>query len=132
MLTQRWVEGNDKVKVLSAIGHQTLHRLFAIVESDDYADVQALFTDQMWNDPIEVLPVNDRLLRGKTSENGPSNYHRLMDKNVDKRANVSLGQNERLVRCRHESLKKAVLEEPMVRTTTNSKTDGSDSVSVRL
>ena len=68
----------------------------------------------MWNDPIEVLPVNDRLLRGKTSENGPSNYHRLMDKNVDKKANVSLGQNERLVRCRHESLKKAVLEEPMV------------------
>jgi len=37
-----------------------------------------------------------------------------MDKNVDKKANVSLGQNERLVRCRHESLKKAVLEEPMV------------------
>ena len=69
----RWVDGNDKVKALSAIGHQTLHRLFAIVESDDYADVQALFTDQMWNGPIEVLPVSD-----------------------DKRANVSLGQNERI------------------------------------
>ena len=29
--TQRWVEGNYKVKVISAIRHQTLHKLFAIV-----------------------------------------------------------------------------------------------------
>ena len=57
--TQRWVEGNDKVKVIRAIGHQPLHRIFAIVESDEYAEGQALFTDQMWNGPIEVLPVND-------------------------------------------------------------------------
>ena len=63
--TQRWVEGNDKVKVLSAIGHQTLHRLFAIVDADDYADVQALFTDQMWNGPVEVLPVNDMIAQRK-------------------------------------------------------------------
>ena len=63
--TQRWVEGNDEVKVISAIGHQTLHRLFAIVESDDYAQVQALFTDQMWNGPIEVLPVNDMIAQRK-------------------------------------------------------------------
>ena len=63
--TQRWVEGNDKVKVLSAIGHRTLHRLFAIVDADDYADVQALFTDQMWNGPIEVLPVNDMIAQRK-------------------------------------------------------------------
>ena len=72
--TQRWVERNDKVKVLSAIGHQTLHRLFAIVDADDYADVQALMTDHMWNGPVEVLPVNDMLLRGKALENGASNH----------------------------------------------------------
>ena len=48
--SQRWVEGNDKVKVLSATGHQTLHRLFAVVEAGEYADVQGLFTDQKWND----------------------------------------------------------------------------------
>ena len=63
--SQRWVEGNHKVKVLSATGHQTLHRLFAIVEADEYADVQALFTDQMWNGPIEVLPVNDMAAQRK-------------------------------------------------------------------
>ena len=53
------------MKVLSAIGHQTLPRLFAIVDADDYADVQALFTDQMWNGPIEVLPVNDMISERK-------------------------------------------------------------------
>ena len=63
--TQRWVEGNDNVKVLSAIGHQTLHRLFAIVESDDYDEVEALFRDQVWNGPIEVLPVNDMIAQRK-------------------------------------------------------------------
>ena len=63
--TQRWVEGNDKVKVVSAIGHQTLNRLSAIVEADDYADVQALVTDHMWNGPVEVLPVNDMIAQRK-------------------------------------------------------------------
>ena len=99
--TQRWVEGNDKVKVLSAIGHQTLHRLFAIVESDDYADVQALFTDQMWNDPIEVLPVNDRLLRGKTSENGPSNHLSPVPQNVPQILKVSCVHMKRIGTNRH-------------------------------
>ena len=41
---QRWVEGNDKVKVIGAYGYQTQHRYYAIVEADDYADVQALFS----------------------------------------------------------------------------------------
>ena len=36
-----------------------------MVESDDYADVQALFTDQMWNGHIEVLPVHDMIAQGK-------------------------------------------------------------------
>jgi len=35
------------------------------VDADDYADVQALFTDQMWNGPIEVLPVNDMIAQRK-------------------------------------------------------------------
>ena len=53
------------MKVLSAIGHQTPNRLFAIVEADDYADVQALVTDHMWNGPVEVLPVNDMIAQRK-------------------------------------------------------------------
>ena len=53
------------MKVISAIGHQTLHRLFAIVRFDDHAGVPALFADQMWNDPIEVLPVNETVAQRK-------------------------------------------------------------------
>ena len=63
--TQRWIEGNDKVKVLMALGHQTQHRLFAIMEANDYSDVQALVQDQMWNGPVEVLPCNDMIEQRK-------------------------------------------------------------------
>ena len=64
---QRWVEGNDKVKVLSAYGYQTLLRYYAIVEADDYADVQALFSaaGHIRAGEVEVLPVNDAIARRK-------------------------------------------------------------------
>ena len=64
---QRWVEGNDKVKVLSAYGYQTQHRYYAIVEADDYADVQALFSaaGHIRAGEVEVLPVNDAIARRK-------------------------------------------------------------------
>ncbi len=42
--TQRWVEGNDKVKVLSAIGHQTLTGEIArVLGGDGYGQVCDLF-----------------------------------------------------------------------------------------
>ena len=63
--TNRWIEGNDKVKVLSAIGHQTQHRLFAIMEADDYQDVNDLVRPEMWNGPVEVLPCNDMVATRK-------------------------------------------------------------------
>ena len=47
---QRWVEGNDKVKVIGAYGYQTQHRFYAILEANDYADVQALLSDLMGAD----------------------------------------------------------------------------------
>ena len=47
------------MKVLSAIGHQTQDRLFAIIEADDYQEVNDLVRPDMWNDPVEVLPCND-------------------------------------------------------------------------
>ena len=64
---QRWVEGNDKVKVLSAYGYQTQHRYYAIVEADDYADVQALFSaaGHIRAGEVEVLPVNDAIAKRK-------------------------------------------------------------------
>ena len=64
---QRWVEGNEKVKVLSAYGYQTQHRYYAIVEADDYADVQALFSaaGHILAGEVEVQPVNDVIARRK-------------------------------------------------------------------
>ena len=64
---QRWVEGNDKVKVIGAYGYQTQHRYYAIVEADDYADVQALFSaaGHIWAGEVEVVPVNDQIARRK-------------------------------------------------------------------
>ena len=61
--TQRWIEGNDKVKVLSACGYQTQHRYYAIVEANDYADVQALFSaaGHIRAGEVEVIPVNDAI-----------------------------------------------------------------------
>ena len=35
------------------------------MDADDYADVQAFFSDQMWNGPVEVLPVNDMIAQRK-------------------------------------------------------------------
>ena len=32
--TERWLEGNDKVKVLTALGYISEHRFYAIVESE--------------------------------------------------------------------------------------------------
>ena len=34
----RWMEGNDKVKVVAAYQNQPSHRLFVIVEADNYDD----------------------------------------------------------------------------------------------
>ena len=64
---QRWVEGNDKVKVISAYGYQTQHRYYAIVEADDYADVQALFSSagHIRAGEVEVIPVNDAIAKRK-------------------------------------------------------------------
>ena len=45
--------------------NHAIYRLFAIVEAGEYADVQVPFTDQMWNGPIEVLPVNDMVAQRK-------------------------------------------------------------------
>jgi len=59
---QRWVEGNDKVKVLGAWGYQTEHTLYAIIESDDYDAVRALFSPLMWRGPVEVRPVRDEIV----------------------------------------------------------------------
>ena len=62
---QKWIEGNDKVKVLGAYGYQTEHRNYAIVEADSYAEVQALFRGHLRRGHVEVLPVNDMIAQRK-------------------------------------------------------------------
>jgi hypothetical protein len=64
---QRWIEGNDKVKIIGAYGYQTQHRWYAIVEANDYADVQTLFSEagHMRGGEVEVLPVRDGIAMRK-------------------------------------------------------------------
>ncbi len=35
--SQKWIEGNDKVKVLGVWGHQPSHKSYAIIEESDFA-----------------------------------------------------------------------------------------------
>ena len=65
---QKWMEGNDKVKVVGAYGHQTAHRWYAIVESTEYSDVQALFREagHMRMGELEILPITDGIALRKS------------------------------------------------------------------
>jgi len=49
----RWMEGNDKVKVVAAYQNQPSHRLFVIVEADNYDDLNA-FTNR-WKDSSNTV-----------------------------------------------------------------------------
>jgi hypothetical protein len=60
---QRWIEGNDDVKVLAVGGYQSSHRYYAFVEAEDYNSVVLLFNPEMWVGDVEVLPVNDMIAR---------------------------------------------------------------------
>ena len=57
----QWIEGNDKVKVLLAGGHQTAHKFFAFVEADDYLAVQEIMRPLIHVGNVDVLPVNDMI-----------------------------------------------------------------------
>ncbi len=66
---ERWVEGNDDVKVIAAGGYQAAHRYYAVVEADDYNSVVLLFNGLMWRGDVEILPVNDMIARRKDAGN---------------------------------------------------------------
>ena len=66
---ERWVEGNDDVKVIGAAGYQSGHRYYALVEADDYASVVLLFNGLMYRGDVEILPVNDMIARRNASGN---------------------------------------------------------------
>jgi len=62
---QKWLEGNEEVKVLGVWGHQPSHKSFAIIEASDFAAVTALLRGQMQIGKCEVLPVNDNIATRK-------------------------------------------------------------------
>ena len=63
--SERWLEGNDKVKVLTALGYISEHRYYAIVESDNYSDVNYLMQGHVFNGSVEILPCLDMMERRK-------------------------------------------------------------------
>lgn len=64
-LFQKWIEGNDEVRVLGVWGHQPSHKAFAIIEASDFAAVSALLREPMLAGKTEVLPVNDNIAMRK-------------------------------------------------------------------
>ena len=60
-IAQKWLEGNDEVKVLGVWAHQPSHKAFAIVESSDFSEV----CQMMLIGKCEVLPVNDNIAARK-------------------------------------------------------------------
>ena len=67
---ERWVEGNDDVKVLCAWEYQSSHRCYALVEAAEYDSVVQLFNPRvrlMWVGDVDILPVNDMISRRKDS-----------------------------------------------------------------
>ena len=66
---ERWIEGNDDVKVIVAGGYQAAHRYYAVVEADDYNSVVLLFNPMMWRGNVDILPLNDMIARRKSAGN---------------------------------------------------------------
>ena len=62
---ERWVEGNDDVKVIVAGGYQASHRYYAVVEAAEYAQVVLLFNGLMFRGNVDILPMTDMIARRK-------------------------------------------------------------------
>jgi hypothetical protein len=62
---QKWLEGNDDVKVLGVWGHQPSHKSWAIIEASDFQAVATLLRSQMLIGKTEVMPVNDNIAMRK-------------------------------------------------------------------
>jgi len=66
---ERWVEGNDDVKVIVAGGYQASHRYYAVVEADEYSQVVLLFNGLMFRGNVDILPMTDMIVRRKEQGN---------------------------------------------------------------
>ena len=65
----KWIEGNDEVKVLGVYISGPLHRVFTLLEADDFDAVTALMRNQLLIGKAEVLPVSDAIARRKEAGN---------------------------------------------------------------
>ena len=66
---QRWIEGNENVKVIGAWGNHLRHTHFAVVEATDYDAIHELFRPQGLKGTVDILPVGDLISNRKTSGN---------------------------------------------------------------
>ena len=57
---QKWMEGNDEVKVLGVWGYNVSHTLFGVIEADDMQAITSLLRPQMHTGNVEVLPEGRR------------------------------------------------------------------------
>ena len=55
----RWMEGNDKVKVIAAYQNQPTHRIFVVVEADNYDDLNTFTNRWKATGSCDVQPVGD-------------------------------------------------------------------------
>ena len=60
---QSWVDGNDKVKVLSVQSYPLGHKVFGLIEADDFEPVFELFSKAMEFGSVEAVPVFDMIER---------------------------------------------------------------------
>ncbi len=65
----KWIEGNDDVKVLGVYISGPLHRVFTLLEADDFDAVTTLMRNQLLIGKAEVLPVSDAIARRKDAGN---------------------------------------------------------------
>lgn len=66
---QKWMEGNEDVKVLGVWGYNVSHKLFAVIEADHMQAVTNLLRPQMQAGSVDVLPVMDSIEVRKNSGN---------------------------------------------------------------
>ena len=61
----RWVEGNDDIKVVGAWVNHPSHTVFAVVEANDYESLRTFFRPASLKGEIQVLPVGDQVASRK-------------------------------------------------------------------
>ena len=69
VVSQRWMEGDENVKVLGVWGYQVSHTVYAVLEATDMQSITSLLRPQMGRGDIQVLPVNDNIAMRKEMGN---------------------------------------------------------------